>query len=294
MRVKFILLALFILFIAASCYLASNNDSANNSSLVFKINAPMRSPGGGAPGQAGELRIKFFEAGDMQEGKDYKIDSYDFIVREGASVLHLAFYYLTKPTPININGRNVITSYFGFDSTNEPFSRGITEIDNIPAGISLRAVVDYNNYNAAYAPGPLSTNYTTNAGVSEPFTVKKGSSTTIDILLKEAAWGTVSFNSSAYSIFILAAEEFDSTLKINGNKIVKNNYLPSNYWFPNSATAHPQYIADVLPGKKLKLLIIDYNGSFPCPAGLSKTFELSPGESRKIDVDWSYTTDFSG
>ena len=338
MKIKFILLALFIVFTAASCYLANGNDAANGGSLAFKINAPMRSPGT-APGQDGEIRIKFFEAGDMQEGKDYEIGTYGFPANinsiPGNPVFEIrpAIFYLTKPTPININGRNVITTYFKDEVAGTATVKGTTEIDNIPAGISLRAVVEYNYYNGDYdsggsllgAPsgsyilyGRGKTSYISYVGVSEPFTVKKGSSTLVEMGLNEAAFGTASFdfpqsflqsvtnfNTIAIVVF-MDPDEFSSKFRISGNQIICNSLSISQdtaiagsllYYCAFSGTDFQNLCGnpkvDMLPGKKLKLMIFQYSSFYAgtlFPAGLSKTFELAPGLTQRVDLDWSYTT----
>ena len=286
MKIKFFLLTIFIVFIAASCYQAAGNDAVNGGSLAFKINAPMRAHGAEA-GDDGELRIKFFDASDMQEGKDYEPDRYNFPLGSDNAI-----YYLTKPTPITINGKKTTISYFQNKlAGNISTTPGITEIDRVPAGVSLRAIVEYNDYYAEYAKdyfsNPLYTSYTTHAGVSEPFTVKKGSSATVEIPLVRAAFGTVLFNVpnnvTSTDILVLDPEDFDSKFTIIGNFI--NRPTPATSYGFNDELQQ----IDVLPGKKLKLLVKYYmNGLYP--AGLSKSFELSPGETQKIDVAWSYTT----
>ena len=79
MKIKFLLFAVFIFFIFASCYQPSSIDSnANGGAVAFRVNAPeglMRSP---AAGQDGEIRIMFFEAGQLEEGKAYYFDDYLF------------------------------------------------------------------------------------------------------------------------------------------------------------------------------------------------------------------------
>ena len=308
MKMKILLLTLFVVFIVASCYQGVGNDAINGGSLAFRINAPMRSHGLEA-GDAGELRIKFFEASEM----DYKIDRYPFPDDNnyigGYISYDDAISYLSKPTPITINGKKTTISYF---QTNTPLNGlptapndGIIEIDRVPAGVSLRAVVEYYDYNAGYNYTYvwneatqsddlelLFTNYTTHAGVSEPFTVKKDSSTTVTIKLERAAFATVKFNVPSYVIYVpitinvMTPEAFDSNYEINGKIINRNGSTPTPYGF-NSATQQ----IDVLPGKKLKLLLRDKNSS-GSPAGLSQTFELAPGEIRQINVDWSYIANF--
>ena len=296
MKMKILLLTVFIVFIAASCYQAAGNDTVNGGSLAFRINAPMRAHGAEA-GDAGELRIKFFDASDMQEGKDYEINTLNDFPK---------ISYLKKPAPITVNGKKTTISYFGLYNNETPNS-GTTEIDLIPAGVSLRALVEYINYKEEYSFDDSygsygQTAYISHAGVSEPFTVKKDSSATVEIPLYYAAPGIVLMdmalqdqNPDYYvSVFFMSEEDFDSIYYIDNNRIRSRSGGGTVYpiYYYKSISKYLGSI-DMLPGKKLKLMIIACEATdSPYAAALSQTFELAPGLPQRVAVDWKYTANF--
>ncbi|MCL2480488.1 MAG: hypothetical protein FWF38_02120 [Spirochaetaceae bacterium] len=300
MKIKFILFAILIVFILASCYQAAGTDrNTNEGALFVKLSGgPMRAPSTAA----GEIRVKFFEAGKMEEGKAYKIAEYEY---PNGRHIDNAIFYLNMPVALNVNGKKITTDYFNahFDSKNT------TEIDNVPAGISLRMLVEYNCYDQEHELSSDNTSYLSHAGVSEPFTVKKDSATTVDINLNQAAYGTVLLDDAFgvlnvyVSVAIMAVEEFDRIFTIDGNKIVVSantsysgqltslSSLELLLYKPGSSTSIGIRELPMLPGKRLRLMIIQPNAT-PRIAGLSQSFELAPGEERQIAVDWSYTALF--
>ena len=298
MKIKYLLFALFMVFIFASCYQAAGPDTnANGGSLLLNVNGPMRAP---VPGADGEIRIKFFEADQLEEGKAYIISNRIDTPAGATTFPDDYFQYLNVPTPLTVNGKRVITSYLrnedlGGGSYSNTTS-GKIEIDKVPAGISLKMLVEY-IYDDSRTPSFITipnTRYLSYVGVSEPFTVKKDSSATVNISsMENASPGVVLLNSTLQSVnsseFLSVAfmdtEDFDSTFTIDSSNFIKpiDNAISD---FNNSAI-QPKLIYKtvgykvsfdeifMLPGKKLKLIIINWYPS-PHTAGISQPFELAP------------------
>lgn len=226
-----------------------------------------------------------------------------------------------------INGTAILSNGMrGFESANyneHILPKSIT-FNEIPANTQLRILMEYYSAIDYSLDGVLNNSgngeHLTHAAISAPFSVAENDSKTVTLEFSPAAFGTVNFDlttssidytsDNSVSVVFMSEEVFNYIFKIEANVILFNDYVtPTSelndgsvnlIYYKKYTLSTPRIDElmnnpklDMLPGKKLKLMVIRRDISNNTTVGLADIKKLNPGEQFTPLLDWSYSANFS-
>ncbi len=323
MKIK-LLFMVFTALIIASCYQAPSSDSGS-AGITLNINTRgLRAP---AAGYDGEVRIRFFDAGKLDnivydiEDPNFKFEyvSAPFEKYYGAGAeykfngLKTIFpgqrmvYAQALPAAKIVGGKSVHIQSIKEDGTAK------IHVENVPANTDLCILLEYYSsrevksyYSPEFPPEDQKIQYfLSHAGKSSTFSVGDNASKEIEIKLLPTLVGFApipgdnfvkakfSTEAEVAGYGLMDAGKFDSIFKLENGKITI--LVPDdseNPFFqssgPSGDTEDGSFPDPVPPGKKWRILLVLTLSDNSDIGALSDVFEVEPGRLYDKDLNFKF------